>query len=277
MTGTTTAVDVLTCFATWQRARCYTTNTIDRSRYCLRAFERHAQVALLEATSNDIERWINRPELAPNTRRCYLAILQSFYRWAVRNSIVDTDPTVPIDPIRARRTLPRPISDRDLAVALNHADPRMSAWLHLAALQGFRCQEIAGLLREDIMEDRALLLVSAGKGGHERVVPLHPVTWEALVAFGLPRSGPVFRRYGCEALQPWTVSRTTAVYLRGIGVDATLHQLRHWYATRLYQQERDLLLVRDLMGHATAKTTEVYTQVARGRSHLAVARLTLPV
>lgn len=277
MTGTITDAAIAD-YADWQAARCYSPNTIERHRHCLLAFARHARPAgLLAATVDHVEAWIGRAALAPNTRRSYLAVLQSFYRWAVRRKVVTADPTATVETIRVGRYLPRPISDADLALALAHADERMTAWLLLAALQGFRCQEIAGLQRDDILDDRDLLVVSAAKGGNMRTVPLHPETWSALRRHGLPRHGPVFRRPDDgPQLTAWTVSRTAALYFRALGVDATMHRLRHWFGTQLYRQERDLLLVRDLMGHASARTTEIYAQYADDRAELAIAQLALP-
>jgi len=49
--------------------------------------------------------------------------------------------------------------------------------------------------------------------------------------------------------------------MRSIGVDATLHQLRHRYATVAYQATHDLLLVRDYLGHESTNTTAGYAKI----------------
>jgi integrase len=87
------------------------------------------------------------------------------------------------------------MSDRDLIEALDKAPADVAAMLSLAAFDGLRAKEIAGLQREDILDHLKppMLVGSAPKGHHQRMVPLNPLAWAALQAHGLPRSGPVFR------------------------------------------------------------------------------------
>ncbi len=94
------------------------------------------------------------------------------------------------------RHLPRPIGTDDLNRALLAADPRMRAWLTLAAYAGLRCVEIAGLRAEDVHLDREppVLHLVKTKGAKERIVPLGPLVSAALRGYGLPLSGPVFTR-----------------------------------------------------------------------------------
>jgi len=55
-------------------------------------------------------------------------------------------------------------------------------WLLLAAYQGLRCQENAGLKREDVLYELDLLRVVHGKGGKQRLIPLHPEVRRATMA-----------------------------------------------------------------------------------------------
>ena len=123
--------------------------------------------------------------------------MHAFYRWAIDNEMTQVDPTVRVRRPKMRRVLPRPIEDRDLAYALDMANPELRAMLLLGCFQGLRCMEIAGLERQDIMDQAkpAKLRVAEGKGGHERVMPLHPAVLEALKAHRMPpqsRGGPIF-------------------------------------------------------------------------------------
>jgi integrase len=129
----------------------------------------------------------------------------------------------------------------------------MRAMLCLAAYQGLRCVEIAGLRREDVLETRtpAVLVVTTGKGGKERILALHPETLDSLRRLPLPRSGWVFplqridhtstggRHFYDAAHQ---VSLAISGYLRGLDIPASAHMLRHWFGTSLYGATRDLRL-----------------------------------
>lgn len=148
----------------------------------------------------------------------------------------------------------------------------MRAWLTLAAFGGLRCAEIATL-------DRAGLSPSAmrikGKGGHERIVPLHPQVVEALAACSLARSGPVFRRDGGTPFTPKEISRRSALFFEALGYPGvTLHQLRHNFGTRTYRYSRNLRATQELLGHADPATTAGYAAV--GADDLASVVAALP-
>lgn len=234
----------------------------------LRSFARSlGDRSMLEATREDVERYIDgrrgRAEskaISSRTRYQILTTLHSFYLWAIMEELTTDDPTARIRRPKMRRALPRPIRDEDLASALEQASPQMRAMLLLAAYAGLRCQEIAGLERQDIFEtgDPPKLRITEGKGGHERIVPLHPATLEALLAM-MPRVGPIFRRPYGNRYSPAQLSKEIRDYLHDeVGVDATAHQLRHWFGTKVYAASHDIRLTQELMGHASPNTTAGY-------------------
>ncbi len=122
--------------------------------------------------------------------------------------------------------------------------------LYLAAYQGLRAVEIAGLRGENVHNlDDPPHLVVLGKGNKERVLPLQPRVLAELQAYGLPRRGPVFTMYdnlGRRTTRPITPARVSAacgMYLAEAETAATLHA--HFSATALYQTSQDLRLVQD--------------------------------
>lgn len=65
-----------------------------------------------------------------------------------------------------------------------------------------------------------------------------------------------------EPIKAWSVSHKAADYLRSCGIDATIHQLRHRFATAVYQTSgRDLRTTQELLRHATPLSTAIYTWV----------------
>lgn len=220
------------------RRRDLAPGTIQHRRRLLAGFSSRLEPrSVLDATSDDVERFIAQPTprstlLHPRTRCGYISHLSSFYTWCVDRELVATDPTARIDRPRLRQTLPRPISDADLTVALAVEDPMMMAWFWLASHAGLRCGEIASLDGPDV--DPALMTLRVlGKGRKERVVPMHPGVLLALRGHGMiPRSGPVFRRPCGGHWSGRQVSRHANEILHGLGIDDTMHQLRHWFGTR---------------------------------------------
>jgi len=223
----------------------------------------------LEVTADEIEKWLDTRLLSSNSRRDAISGVHSLFVWAVRMRMIDHDPTVLIDRPKAVVGMPRPISDQDLALALDRAPAKIRCWLLLAAYAGLRCQEIAGLERADVMEHEtpALLLVRHGKGRKQRVVPLHPEIIEALNRAGLPRTGPLFvagSPVRPRQVSPTTVSLVGNRFLHDEGIEATMHQLRHWFGTHTYRASLDLRMTQELLGHSSPNTTTIYAAWSPG-------------
>ena len=125
---------------------------------------------------------------------------------------------------------------------------------------------------DDVLWDQRLLHV-VGKGRHERLVPMHPAVVEALALVRVPRSGPVFRRPHGGPWNPHQVSRRVSVFMSDVGIEATAHQLRHWFGSRTYAACRDLRVVQELLGHQSPTTTAVYTAFSHAEAAAAVEAL----
>lgn len=215
-------------------------------------------VCLGGATPEVLERALDRRKVSSRTRYGYVSTLHGFYQWAVLEGHLSNDPTLRMVRPKLRQGLPRPVTTTDLDWALGQAQGRMRAWLALAAYGGLRCQEIAYLEREDVLDtsDPPLLRIVHGKGRKERVVPLNPDLLMALRALPMPRTGRLWN------LTPATVSAHVAKFLDDHGVDATCHNFRHWFGTNVYRSTRDLRLVQELLGHSSPTTTALYTKVS---------------
>lgn len=215
--------------------------------------------SVFDVSREEINLFLDGRHIGPRTRFTWLANLHSFFDWAMQAGHADCDPTAEIIRPKLRRTLPRPASTDALRDLLAVAGPKERCWVVLAAFQGLRCQEIAGLRREDVSETEGLLRVVHGKGGHERMLPLHPEVRSALVALPMPRTGWVFTRERGGRYSPNALSTYFNRFLHENGVAATAHQLRHWFGTQLYQATSDLRLTQEMLGHSDPGTTAVYT------------------
>lgn len=213
---------------------------------------------------------------AAESRRSYVGHIRAFYRWALATGIVSADPstmlTIPVVP----QHLPRPIAEEDLARALDAARPKMRAILVLAAFAGLRAIEISGLLFEDIHREpdgTAYIHVRKGKGNKSRNVEIGQRVIQALQAYGFRRRGYVFLGHDGQPQEPPSISSSANRFLRSQDVDATLHQLRHRYATQMYQVSRDLRMVQIQLGHSSPATTQVYTRPSQDSASRAVRAL----
>lgn len=218
---------------------------------------------LAAATADELWAWQDelRDQLAIASVRCYTSHVKMFFRWAVREGHLEVDPTVELKTPRVPAGRAAPIPEDRLRVAIScapdSADRPLKTWLVLAAYCGLRAGEIARLSRESIADDKLLV---DGKGGKERQVPL-PDDVRTLLVAHIRGPGPIWRHRSGRALTPRDVSLDCCRHLRDTGAGASLHKLRHRYATRLYQLSKDPMLVRALLGHESLKTTQIYLGV----------------
>lgn len=269
------AEDVLRAFERSQRRKGLRARTVlDRTRTLTR-LQRHGPV--LKFSTEQLEDWLDQQKITMRSRRAYLSHLHAFYHWAVITGRRIDDPTTPIVAPKVPRKLPRPIDSDDLDVALKMANARMRAWLTLACYEGFRCMEIAHLAREDVLDGHVppLIRVVDGKGGVEGVLPLHPVVLEALEAFGMPETGPIFVSSRGRTFAPATVSGYIADYLHGLGLHDTAHRLRDWFGTKVYASTHDLRLTQEMMRHSDPASTAGYVAFDNPGAVEAVTHLTV--
>jgi integrase/recombinase XerD len=259
--------------------------TIRRRRLTGRRWEawcEHHGVPILAAEASDVEAWLDslrhqrtgRP-VTPQTRAHYLGDLASFYGWAIRAGATKHDPTEHIERPARPHYLPRPIGDDDAAMALAMADRTMRIVLVLAGLAGLRVGEIAHLDASDVDRRSGVLWVRQGKGSRDRVVPISATLDVELARYGLPKAGPVVS----HERGPYTAGSLSAKgsrYLHGLGIDASLHQWRHWFATTMLDGGVDVRVVQELLGHRSLATTQVYTRVSTVHLERAVACIGLP-
>lgn len=248
----------------WMRLRGMAPSTMWRRAEVLGWIADWLDCPLLEASARQLRVWRAGLTVADDSVSVYVSHVSQFYRWALDEGLIDGSPAAGMPAPRRSRRLPRPASEEDMLTALVAPPPRIRPWLVLAGWAGLRAKEIALLRRERVLDTRqpAGLLIDerSTKGRRERIVPMSAFVLAELRPV-LPRHGWVFRRLD-GGPGPNTASRVSHLandYLHGLGLAITLHQLRHRFATQLYQATRDLRAVQELLGHTTTKATEGYT------------------
>ncbi len=218
---------------------------------------------ILYLDHQDLQRWQTERAavVKPQTLRSEMSAVRSFFRWAVREELLDVDPTARLDMPKVGRRLPRPITQQKYAMALERADLDMRVILGLAGWAGLRACEIARLDWRDVdLEERSLRVV--GKGDKEAVVPMPVVLAELLRELPYRRGPVVRRRDGRDDHNlPHTISHRAGIYLHSIGLTESLHQLRHMFGTQILRATKDLRVAQEALRHASPATTAIYTLV----------------
>lgn len=232
----------------------------------IRRAHRDLPHGVIVATEDELRAWLWRPGRAVRTTAQYLAAIKHLHKWLHRREITTLDPSVLLKSPDLPKLLPRPVPRQQLDVLLAQAREPMRTWCWIIAHTGARCCEVATLDRQDMTPEAVRLY---GKGGKERVIPMHPALWRIVEPLppGLVVSA---KSQKPAALVSMRIGRECArLGLAGV----TAHRLRHTIATEVLAKTRDLRLVQDLLGHASPATTAIYTQVIPARMAAAITAL----
>lgn len=245
------------------------TTIVDRAEL-LRRVDQDLPFGLAEATVEELADWLAREGWSAQTRATYYGHLRGFFRWGTAgpDPILADDPSAGLTRPAVPQGVPKPVTDEELAAALDRSGPIWRRCILLAAYAGARCCEIATLDRSSV---NPVTVTLTGKGGKSRVVPTHPAVWAAV---GNLPPGPVAITTRGEPATAAYVSSAGYQHLARIGLPGvSMHRFRHWYATTLLNAGANLRVVQELLGHSSPNTTARYTLVTDEQRRIAVAAL----
>lgn len=167
----------------------------------------------------------------------------------------------------SEKFLTQPEAKRLLDVARGQIGQRVTRkrdYVLLAALlgTGLRAMEASQLRVGDLILHKRIVRVRCGKGGRSREVTITRELRRILERWvrGKAPGAPVFRSQEGRALSTRQIADTVKRQLRDAGLSPRLstHSMRHTYGVHLYESTRDILLVREMMGHADLSTSLIY-------------------
>lgn len=246
-------------------------NTIDHYAELLIRMDKQLDDGLPYSHSDELRDWINSGGRQNITRAHYRAIINGFFAWAIdpRDPKIDFNPVGLLAQPKVRRRQPRPVTTEQVFGILSRAEQPYRLWFLIAAYAGLRCTELAGLERSHITRDDMWV---RGKGDVERIVPTHPLIWDEVHEM----SGRIIRRRdGGPASRRYVSGRGNHQLHYVLGLEGvTMHRLRRWFGTAsYYAADKDILVVKELLGHASVTTSQIYIDTARADMTHAVASL----
>lgn len=229
-----------------------------------------------------------------NARARKVSALSSFYQYLNTKTVLLPDnPIKNLDRPSTKRTLPKYLSLEESNGLLSATDQSESpdhlrdyCMLTLFLNCGMRLSELVGLNRTDVRkEERTLRLL--GKGNKERIVYLNDACIRAIDQYledfdqrnqqirrqddALFISARTGKRLSARRVEQIIGTCLQAAGLSGKGY--TPHKLRHTAATLLYQYGQvDVLVLKEILGHANLGTTEIYTHVSNRQLENAAER-----
>ena len=202
-----------------------------------------------------------------------VTILRSMYRAMVAMGQLEPaqNPLAHFPRIKAAPTkLPVFLSEPEVKQLL--AQPRGNtvlglrdrALLTLLYGTGIRVSECASMREIDVdLVENTVRVV--GKGGHERVVPLHPQVARTLQQYRTVRGGvtpltPFFRSRGGKNISRGAIYEQVRNHARKARINRRVspHRLRHTFATHLVKHGVHVITIRDLLGHRCVSSTQIY-------------------
>lgn len=206
--------------------------------------------------------------------------LKSYFKFLYMTKIMKSDWGARIKRVKFSKPLPEVASKNQVAeiIELPRGDSlqelRDRAIMELFYSTGLRLSELAGLSASQIDMNAAMLRI-IGKGNKERIVPIGEIALECLKKYLHARDAEL-DKYDIEAifvnrqgkkLSARSVARVVRKYSSASGLMKKFspHSFRHAFATHLLDGGADLSVVKELLGHASLSTTQIYTHVSLER------------
>ncbi len=239
---------------------------------------------LLSAGRADLQDYLQQRAIdgaKPRSMARMLSTMRRFYRYLLRERVLQEDPSARIDPPRLGRALPGSLTEQEVEALLGAPDTttarglRDRTMLEVLYAAGLRVSELTGLVLGQVNLQQGVVKVM-GKGSKERLVPLGEEAQSWLERYLREARGLLLGTVQTDVLFPG--NRATAItrqafwqHIKRYALEAGIHKplsphtLRHAFATHLLNHGADLRVVQLLLGHSNLSTTQIYTHVASER------------
>ena len=218
----------------------------------------------------------NKKSYTPSALNRKIASLKGYFKFLEAEGHLQSSPMQRISSAKEGRLLPKVMSEQEVEVLLdNPAEEKLSpelaardqAILELFYCAGLRLSELVGVNLHDIDWEKLHLRVT-GKGNKQRFVFLTEHAATAIQNYLKLRSHKAealfLNRFGqrisTRAVQILFRKRMSQAQLQR---KASPHTLRHSFATHLLEGGSDLVTIKELLGHESLQTTQIYTNISR--------------
>jgi integrase/recombinase XerD len=257
-------------FEQWLTSKRYSPNTIKTYLDCVKVFfmffpNKSHQFITIDDIIQFNNDYIIARQLSSTYQNQFVNSLKLFYK-IIEHKQIDIDI---IHRPRTERKLPRVLSKEEVKTILTaHGNIKHRTMLSLIYACGLRRSELLNITFKDINRDRLTLHVFQSKGKKDRIVPLSPKILEMIEDYYRAYRPKVWLFEGQEPGTQYS-GRSLQLILKSalkkgnIKKPATLHWLRHSYATHLVENGTDINLIKELLGHNSLNTTQIYTHVSQ--------------
>ena len=199
--------------------------------------------------------------------------IRVFFNYLQEAELIKTNPARFIKAARTARKIPATLTEAQVSKLLSTMSKskaglakRDFAIVSLFLGTGIRLSSLVGLNRDDVLLNQEIIRIRV-KGNGEETVFVNPQLKRILKAHfrsnGQQPDAPLFQTSSGRRLGARQVQVRVSYWLKQAGItNASVHTLRHTFATRLYEKTGDLYLVQKALGHKQITATEIYTRVS---------------
>jgi integrase/recombinase XerC len=206
-----------------------------------------------------------------------MSSIKAFFKYQRKVGAIDLDPTILHRSLKAEKKLEIPFSELEvrslLDVSIDTSDftaVRNQLIIELLYVTGMRRMELIALIKSDLDLSNRQIKVS-GKGNKERIVPLLSNVSKRIIQYvilrntiAIPGVQELFITDKGLKLYPNFVYRVIKSYFSKVSLKVKIspHIIRHSFATHLLDHGADLVAVKELLGHSSLASTQVYTHMS---------------
>jgi site-specific recombinase XerD len=250
------------------RSRKYSPQTIRAYEHYNKELCRRTQKRPVDITPEDLRNYLayldKTLNLSASSMNVAISAIKFFYRHVLKRDILRNQHRP-----RHDKKLPGVLAESEVTDLLaSEKNPKHRLLLMLAYSSGLRVSEVVALKREHIDIKRRTILIRAGKGRKDRYTLLSDRAADFLVRYCALYEIDGWLFPGMTGGRHLSVRSAQNIFAKALGkarIDksASIHSLRHSFATHLLESGTDIRYIQELLGHSTLRTTQRYTHVAR--------------
>jgi site-specific recombinase XerD len=251
------------------RSRKYSLRTMTSYVYYNRHFCRHVQKCPEDAVSSDVRNYLayldKTLDLSASSMNVAITALKFFYTNVMNRRGIIIERQRP----RHDKRLPVVFSRKEVQALLDcENNPKHRLLLMLAYSSGLRVSEVVALKKLHIDFDRRTILICSAKGRKDRYTLLSERAARFIEQYCALYNIDTWLFPGNQVGRHLSIRSAQAVFndaLRAARIEkpASIHSLRHSFATHLLEGGTDIRYIQNLLGHVTIRTTQRYTHIAR--------------
>ena len=232
---------------------------------------------LTDLTENQLEDYMVDAlrDLSARTVARHISTIKQFYIFLKREQIIDANPAELIEAPKWQRGLPKVLTKEEIDRLFDTAylDPsikgiRLCVILEILYASGLRVSELITLKKSCINNyNQYPVLLIKGKGNKERFVPLHEKAYQQIKTYlpHVPKTTEyLFVTHSNKHITRMRVFQLIKALATKAGIDPAKispHIIRHAFATHMLKNGADLMLLKEILGHAHLSTSEIYLHV----------------